>query len=125
MVGTPERGVLLCGPETKLGEFHHPAQTEQIAAGKGPEYVVTYGPEWTAEGRRRAVEAARMGLRPWICQKCARRICPICGAPLTVPIASTLLNDDGLVKHLMAVPPRNTCVNPSCRNGAKAKPTPS
>jgi hypothetical protein len=99
-----------------LGELHHPAHTERLG-GKDPIFVVTYGAEWSDEGRARAREAALSGMRPWICQRCAGRTCQACGAPLEYPIASTLLNDDGAVTHLMIVPPRASCINPECAVG--------
>jgi hypothetical protein len=118
VVGTPEIGVLLCGPEITLGELHHPTSTERLD-GKEGLIVVTYGAGWTPEARARAKEVAAEGLRPWICQKCAGRTCAACGAPLEVPIASTLLNDEGAVTHLMVVPSRVACINPACANAAK------
>jgi hypothetical protein len=117
VVGTPERGVLLCGPEITLGELHHPTQTE-LLEGKEKLVVVTYGAGWTDDARARAKEAAVEGQRPWICQKCAGRTCAVCGAPLEVPIASTLLNDDGAVTHLMIVPTRISCINADCASAA-------
>lgn len=116
VVGTADRGVIVCGPEMTLGELHHPAKTFRLP-GKDAQFVVTYGTEWTEEGRQRAIDAAREGLRPWLCQKCAGRTCQACGAPLEFPIASTLLNDDGAVTHLMIVPTRASCINPECKVG--------
>ena len=107
--------MLVCGPEMTLGDLHHPAQTVRLKGTKKQEiFLVTYGADWTDEGRRSALEAALEGFRPWICQKCAGRTCVSCGAPLEYPIASTLLNDDGAVTHLMIVPARASCINPSC-----------
>ena len=111
LVGTPDRGVLVSAPETTLGDLHCPARVMKLG---GKEYVVTYGAGWTEEAASRALEAALDGMRPWICQKCAGRTCKKCGAPLEYPIASTLLNDDGAVMHLMIVPSRNLCINPDC-----------
>ena len=115
VVGTKQRGVLVCGPETTLGELHHPAHSVRLK-GKEKEaiFVVTYGADWTDEARRRALEETAEGFRPWICQKCAGRTCSKCGSPLEYPIASSLLNDDGAVTHLMIVPPRVSCINPAC-----------
>ena len=111
LVGTPERGVLVAAAESTLGEIFAPARVRKLG---GKEYLVAYGPGWTDETEVRALQAALDGLRPWICQKCAERTCKRCGAPLEYPIASTFLNDDGAVMHLMIVPSRNSCVNPRC-----------
>jgi len=113
LVGTPEQGVLVSTPETALGDLQCPARVMKLL---GKEYLVTYGAGWTVEAETRALEAALDGMRPWICQRCAGRTCKKCGAPLEYPIASTLLNDDGAVMHLMIVPSRNSCINPSCSN---------
>jgi hypothetical protein len=114
VVGTKQVGVLLCGPETTLGELSHPASTEHLDAKDAP-FLVTYGEGWSAEARARARDAAAEGMRPWICQKCAGRTCAACGAPLEVPVAATLLTDDGAVTHLTVVPARIRCINPDCR----------
>jgi hypothetical protein len=105
-----------------LGELHHPARTEKLAELKEKEkdaiFLVTYGADWSDQARGRAREQVADGFRPWMCQKCAGRTCALCGAPLEVPIASTLLNDDGIVTHLQIVPQRATCINPSCASAA-------
>ena len=111
VVGTQDRGVLVCGPETTLGELRPPARVMKLG---GKELLVTYGAGWNDESDVRALEAALDGMRPWICQKCAGSTCKKCGAPLVYPLASTLLNDDGAVLHLMIVPSRNSCINPHC-----------
>ena len=119
VIGTADRGVLVCGPEMTLGELHPPASIFKMV---GAEYVVTYGAGWTEEAELRAFEAGLDGLRPWICQKCAGRTCTKCGAPLENPITSSLLSDDGTVSHLMIVPARNSCINPQCSDAVARLP---
>lgn len=110
VVASRHRGVQLYAAETTLAEIETPSRVARLST---REFVVTFGP-WSPEEHMRAVEAALEGYQPWICQRCAGSTCHRCGSPLTVPIASTLVQDDGTLSHLMIVPKRETCINPEC-----------
>jgi len=52
--------------------------------------------------------------RPWLCQRCANRLCRRCGSVLRVAQGADLLKPDGSVRHQMIVPTEKTCTNPAC-----------
>lgn len=83
-----------------------------------PFYLVIWGERslWNQEAVQRATDAFHKGKKPWFCQKCGRRTCSICGAPINYPMASDLLNDDGSNPHLSIFPVKPTCINPTCQN---------
>ena len=98
------------------GEYHNHSLGSDLG------YAITWGDMWDTDAVARAMDAYQAGLRPWMCQICARRACGICGAPLLLPMATEILHDDGDVRHHMIIPlARIPCVNPNC---SEFRPTP-
>ena len=100
---------------THLDEPRQGGEYRNHSLGSDLGYVITWGDGWNVDAVARAVDAYQAGLRPWMCQICARRACGICGAPMALPMAAEILHDDGDVRHHMIVPlARIPCVNPEC-----------
>jgi hypothetical protein len=78
----------------------------------GPMQLVTHGPCWTPDALARAEVATRMGLHPWLCQRCVGLVCQACGGLWNRPIMHDVINDDGekvYVGFLGAVPRCRDC----------------
>jgi len=86
-----------------------------LGAGDDGDCVVVWGRCWTDEGRERAHADARAGLLPWICQRCAGKVCPRCGAPERHPLGTDVVDAEGRTGHLPLMPiGRGGCRNASC-----------
>lgn len=75
--------------------------------------ILIWGKEWTEPAVEQAVEAARDGEHPWICQVCLGYTCNACGTILLKAPCSSHLHDDAKPCH----DPWFTvggCLNPRC-----------
>ena len=79
------------------------------------ECVVVWGRCWTDAGRERALEDGRAGLIPWMCQRCAGKVCPRCGGPERRPLGSEVVDAEGAMTYLALLPTGSGgCRNASC-----------
>ena len=81
------------------------------------------GPIWTAEATERAIRQTLARRTPWICQRCAGRLCSLCGAPEGYIGGTDMIQDDGATIHVPLLPVGDGwCTNTACR---RHKPTDS
>ena len=59
---------------------------------------------WNEVSIERAIQQAREGTHPWVCQICGRRACPTCGGPGLLAIASEVIYDNGDTAHCGILP---------------------
>lgn len=84
-------------------------------------YVVLWGECWMDAGCARAREQAQGGLLPWICQRCAGRICRQCGAPERHPLGTSVVSAEGRKTYMPRLPIGDLgCTNPACPAGPNA-----
>jgi hypothetical protein len=53
------------------------------------------GPIWNADATERAMRQTLAGRTPWICQRCAGRLCSLYGAPEGYIGGTDMIQDDG------------------------------
>ncbi len=84
-------------------------------------YIVLYGKKgmWTVELIDKVKEIYLNIECPWFCQKCAGKICLICGEILNNPIGSDVINDNGDVLHVASLGYNPGCMNDACENYKK------
>lgn len=78
--------------------------------------ILLGGDRWTLKERERALDQAKEDWHPWMCQRCTRRVCKICGDPLKFPLGSNALHDDGREGHWPILPIRLKCSSQECEN---------
>ncbi len=84
-------------------------------------YIVLCGKKgiWTDELIDQVKEIYLNYKCPWFCQKCAGKICLICGEILNNPIGSDVINDNGDVLHVASLGYNPGCMNDACENYKK------
>ncbi|ACL06480.1 hypothetical protein Dalk_4803 [Desulfatibacillum aliphaticivorans] len=89
--------------------------------GENSLFMAFWGKKWEDEKMDQAVEIHKSGHHPWFCQKCANRICPVCGGNLLNPMCSDSIHDDGTTSHCSILPVPQYCENPQCSRHPKSK----
>ena len=81
-------------------------------------YAYYRGPKeyWTEEFIEYLVNEIEGHQHPWICQKCANRVCNECGSPVQYLHGCDVIYDDGCSTHSAILPIQPGCTNPDCKN---------
>ncbi len=108
------RGISISKKPRGGGNPEYPHKSHKLSP--SPLFLVTWGEVtmWTEAAIQRAKRAFHKGRRSWFCQVCGQRTCYKCGAPIKLPVASDVLNDDGSSPHVHIVPCNLGCINPDC-----------
>lgn len=94
-------------------------RTNRLNLQKIQNSILSYGEKrkkWTPGRIEKARQEYLHGFRPWICQNCAGKLCPECGAPLNYPMGSDVLYDNGCSSHCPCLPVNCGCSNPNCKH---------
>jgi len=108
------RGIFLSDRPIGGGNLEFPVKSIKLY--KYEEIYITYqGEFWCDDSVERAKQSFLNGLRPWFCQKCGKYSCTECGEPITYPMGSDVLFDDGCSSHIPIHPFDPGCINSNCK----------
>jgi len=104
------------------GNPEFPEKSAPLDDGSGC-YVLVKGRRelWTDDNIERARQAYLSGQQPWICQRCAGRVCRECGAPINYPVGADILHNSGCSTHAPVFGFDPGCTNRNCRKFRKWK----
>ena len=81
-------------------------------------FIVLYGIKdiWTKNIITKVKEAYLNNEHPWFCQKCAGKVCQICGQILNHPVGSNVIYENGSMAYVPALGYNPGCVYYKCSN---------
>jgi hypothetical protein len=82
-------------------------------------YLCVWGEIWHSEAIQRAIDTITVGLMPWFCQACGKRLCSSCGYPFNLAMGSDILKNDGSNPHCGIFPVNSGCSNSKCNKFKK------
>ncbi len=110
------RGVCLTAQYRGGGNPDYPERSIPLGDGSGY-YLLVWGEpsKWNDAAMERARQDYLAHRRPWLCQKCAERVCRECGAPINYPMGSDALSDNGCSSHIPIFGIDPGCMNKACK----------
>lgn len=114
IIAQRSRGIIV-SDHYQDGNQKYPRQSHKLS--QNPDrYLVIWGDEelWTENAIKRAKKEYLEGKQSWFCQICGNRTCDDCGSPMSVPMGSDILGDDGSSSHVAIIPVAVKCINPNC-----------
>lgn len=113
VVATQSRGLSLTDEHNVHSNANPPRRAFALADDSQALNFVIWGEFWTDEVIQRALAEIRAGCYPWFCQRCSHHVCGKCGSITAWPVGD-VLNDDGSITHVPALPVGTACTNPDC-----------
>ena len=117
---TNSRGVFISNKEwsgsdsPRRGRAPYPCRSYKLG---NESYIIMRGPAnegFNDELLEKAKRQFENDERPWLCQRCAHRLCSQCGEPLNRPPAVDMLCDDGSSSHIAIMSVDRGCINKEC-----------
>jgi hypothetical protein len=116
IISQPERGIsLLEEPDCRWDAGHSFCCALEISY-RPPLYVTVWGDSqaWSWELLCRSQAIAAFGYRPWYCQRCADRVCEVCGKPFKIVMDCDVVHADGSLGFQPIMNYQIWCLNQDC-----------
>jgi len=116
IVAQQPRGITISDEYQEEGNSKYPRRSFKLSENLH-KYLVVWGEKelLKTDVIEKAKAEYKRGKRSWFCQVCGKRTCKECDSPITTPMGSDILSDDGEISHIAILPFDPGCTNPKCQ----------